>query len=68
MSTINDNGLMIDINCNPLVVLKIVLLLCKEFFFLLTLIFFFDISLRFITDGLDDLLLIGLSSTRSETE
>ena len=40
-------GVMIDINCNPLVELKIILFCVEEFFFVLVLKFFFDILLLF---------------------
>ena len=61
-------GAMIDINCNPLVELKIILLLCPGVLFVLVLKFLFDILLRLLSEDLEALLLISLLNTRSETE
>ena len=61
-------GVRIDINCNPLVELKIILLLCRGVLFVLVLKFLFDILLRLLSEDLEALLLIGLLNTRSETE
>ena len=61
-------GVMIDINCNPLVELKIILLLCRGVLFVLVLKFLFDILLRLLSEDLEALLLIGLLNTGSETE
>ena len=59
----------IDINCNPLVELESILLLCRGvLFFVLVLKFLFDIFLRLLSEDLGALLLIGLLNTRSETE
>ena len=61
-------GLMIDINCNPLVELKIILLLCRGVLFCVSSEIFFDILLRLFSEDLEALLLIGLLNFRSETE
>ena len=59
---------MIDINCNPLVELKIILLLCRGVLFCVRSEIFFDILLRLLSEDLKALLLLGLLNTRSETE
>ena len=59
-------GVMIDINCNPLV--EIILLLCRGVLFCISSEVFFDILLRLLSKDLEPVLLIGLLNTRSETE
>ena len=60
-------GVMTDINCNPLVELKMILLLCRGVFCVSSEIFF-DILLLLFSKNLEALLLLGLLNTRSETE
>ena len=61
-------GVIIDINCNPLVELKIILLLCRGVLFGVSSEIFFDILLCLLSGDFEALLLIGLLNTRSETE
>ena len=61
-------GVTIDINCNLLVELKIILLLCRGGFFVLVLKCLFDILLRLLSEDLEALFLLGLINPRSETE
>ena len=50
-------GVMIDINCNPLVELKLFLLLCRGVLFCVSSeCFFFDILLRLLSEDLEALL------------
>ena len=58
----------IDINCNPLVELESILLLCRGVLFCISSEIYFDIFLRLLSEDLGALLLIGLLNTRSETE
>ena len=60
--------MMIDINCNPLVELKIILLLSRRVVFVLYLKVLFNFFIRFLSEGHEALLLIGLLNTCSETE
>ena len=61
-------GVMIDINCNPLVELKNNFFCVEELFFVLVVKCLFDILLRLLSEDLKALLLIGLLNSRSETE
>ena len=64
----NDKRVMIDISCNPLVELKIILLLFRGVLFCVNSEFFFDLLLSPLSENLEALLLIGLLKIRSETE
>ena len=52
-------GVMVDINCNPLIELEMIQLLCKGVIFLLVLEFIFDILVHPLLEGLEALHLIG---------
>ena len=56
---------MIDINCNPLVELKIIIHLCRGILFCVSSEI---VLLRRLTEDLKAILLIGLLKTHSETE
>ena len=59
---------MIDINCNHLVELKIIIILCRGVLICVSSEILFDILLRLLSEDLEALLLIGLLDTRSVTD
>ena len=61
----NDKRVMIVISCNPLVELKIILLLFRGVLFCEIV---FDLLLSPLSEDLEALLLVGLLNTCSETE